>query len=442
MKTRIKYIVITIITVVVVSCSKDDNTFQGPDPIQEQQETEVLVPYIDELNPKHGPRESVVTITGVNFGTDLTKLQVYFNESEARVISLSDDMITATVPNKAGSGTVKVIAGGNEAVGPHFTYYSTGLVKTFAGSENGFADGNKDEAMFRNPMGMAMDNEGNIYIADADNHKIRKISTDGVVSTLAGSKEGYLDGPTDKALFNSPHGIATDNMGNVYVADMGNHSIRKITSFGVVTTVAGNGVPGNADGPGSMAQFNSPIGITIDKENNVYVADYYNDRIRKILPNGEVTTYAGSKYGYEDGPANSAKFAYPASIAIDSTGNLYVADSDNDKIRKIAADGIVSTLDAGGPTENDGPTQNFRNPHGISIDAHGNIYIADTYNNVVKKVYPNGELVVLAGSTAGSKDGTGTEAQFYLPFCFVFDTEGNVFVSDSRNDRIRKIVQE
>ena len=183
---------------------------------------------------------------------------------------------------------------------------------------------------------MAVDSSGNVYVTDENNHRIRKITTNGVVSTLAGTNaEGFKDGTASTAQFYYPYGVAVDSSGNVYVADSNNHRIRKITPEGVVTTFAGS-TEGFADGTGNTAQFYYPAGVAVDSSGNVYVTDNGNHRIRKITSAGVVTTFAGTgTKDFADGAANTAKFRYPSDVAVDSSGNVYVADERDDRIRKI-----------------------------------------------------------------------------------------------------------
>ena len=217
-----------------------------------------------------------------------------------------------------------------------------GTVSALAGSPwTGFAEGAGEDARFYYPHGVAVDASGVIYVADGYNHRIRKITADGVVSTRAGTGiSSFADGAVSMAHFNNPSGVAVDNAsGNLYVADDRNHRIRKITADGMVSTLAGNGAKGLADGEGDAAQFHFPNGVAVDASGNVYVADELNHCIRKITADGMVSTLAGSGVeGFADGESSSAKFARPCGIAVDASGNVYVAEWGNHCIRKIMAE--------------------------------------------------------------------------------------------------------
>ena len=265
-------------------------------------------------------------------------------------------------------------------------------VTTLAGSGTaGSADGTGSDASFRNPYTVALDASGNVYVADRGNNMIRKISPAGVVTTLAGSATaGSADGTGSTASFNNPYGVAVDASGNVYVADGNNNMIRKITPAGVVTTLAGSPTPGRADGTGAAASFYGPTGVAVDAGGNLYVAERYNHTIRKITPAGVVTTLAGSgTTGKADGTGSAASFRNPSALAVDAGGNLYVADSSNSMIRKITPAGMVTTLAGSGTAgraDGAGPAASFRSPLGVAVDTSGDLYVADTSNNMIRKI--------------------------------------------------------
>lgn len=319
------------------------------------------------------------------------------------------------------------------------------VVTTLAGSGAfGFLDGTGAAAQFNAPWGVSTDATGNVYVADYLNNKIRKITPAGVVSTLAGSTQGFADDTGTAAQFYLPTGVATDAAGNVFVADTYNEKIRKITPSGVVTTFAGSGVYGFTDGTGAAAQFHDPFGIATDAAGNVYVADTNNNKIRKITPTGVVSTLAGSTYGFADGTGAMAQFYRPYGVATDAAGNVYVADKDNHKIRKITPAGEVSTLAGStqGFADGIGTAAQFNNPYGVTTDAAGNVYVGDGLNNKIRKITPAGVVSTVAGSTAGFTDGTGVAAQFSRPYGVTTDAAGNVYVGDWNNSKIRKITQQ
>lgn len=300
-------------------------------------------------------------------------------------------------------------------------------VSTYAGSDN-YLDGNGTATRFNQPKGIAADGAGNVYVADATNNRIRKIDASGNVTTIAGSKSGYLDGTGTAAQFNNPSGIAVDVFGNLYVADTGNNRIRKISSTGSVTTIAGGYLTGSSDGNATNATFNNPSGIAVDGAGNLYVADTLNSRIRKIDSSGNVTTIAGGTPGFTDGNGTSSQFNTPYGITIDQTGYIYVADTYNNAIREIDPLGNVNTVSS------------VHSPYGVKIDSLGDLYVADTGYHQIIKIDGNGTTTIVAGSTSGYVDGNASGAKFSLPKDLAIDGAGNVFVADTANDRIRKIL--
>ncbi len=327
------------------------------------------------------------------------------------------------------------------------------FVGTIAGtgarySGSGYADGSGTAARFSTPQGMVMDNSGDIYIADPGNRRIRKMTQAGIVTTYAGSGTiGSLDGPKATAEFRWPGSIALDNSGNMYVSDEENHTIRKITAGGTVSTLAGgNGVPGFADASGLSARFDEPAGLDTDASGNIYVADKDNNRIRRITPAGAVTTFAGSgTYAHTDGTGIAAAFANPWDVEIDGSGNLFVTD--NNSVRKITPAGVVTTV-AGvlgsGQVDGTGSAALFDWPTGITIDkVTGNLYVVDKSSGQIRKVTQAGVVTTLAGIVYewDAIDGPGLGAAFAWPDDVVISSKGVLYISDTDNSKIRLMIE-
>jgi len=338
---------------------------------------------------------------------------------------------------------------------PIYTPYA---FTNFAGQPGivGAADGIGNAAGFNLPHGIAADNAGNLYVSDTFNQTIRKITPDGTVTTIAGSAgaRGYVDGvgTGQPARFTSPIGLSIDSNGNLYVGDTGNQTIRKVTSSAIVTTVAGQvGITGSANGTGNGASFNNPQGTVVDSAGNIYVADNVNRTIRKITPAGLVTTFAGRTglQGTNDGPGNVARFYQPSGMAVDRADNIYVTDV---AIRKITSAGVITTLagcpppgctDPLGSVDGPGNVARFGIAQGITLDAAGNLYVADSSNDTIRKLTPSGTdwmVTTLAGSPgqAGAADGVGSDARFNQPDGVAVDSAGTVYVVDSAEHRISR----
>jgi sugar lactone lactonase YvrE len=309
---------------------------------------------------------------------------------------------------------------------------------------SGNADGPAAQASFHGPRGVATDVAGNVYVADTQNNLIRKLTVDGMVSTLAGSGvAGFQDGDGPQASFSSPNGVAVDAAGNVYVADTGNHRIRKISPQGRVSTLAGTGVRGNADGLGSEARFNMPQALVVDAEGDVYVADTYSHQIRRITPTGQVSTWAGrGTPGSLDASGLEASFAYPIGIALDGAGNLYVTEKFNRDVRKITPAQVVSTVAGTGTSGGqDGPvgSATFDCPWGIAVDANGAVYVSDCGYDTIRMITA-GQVSTLAGQAKkyGDQDGVGVQARFSMPGGLALHA-GELIVADAGNSLLRKV---
>lgn len=314
---------------------------------------------------------------------------------------------------------------------PVSTNLSKATVTTLAGPIFLVTGSIGSPATFAAPSGVAVDASGNVYVADQGNNLIRKIDPSGVVTTLAGSGQaGSANGIATVASFRVPWGVAADAAGNVYVADEENNLIRMISPAGVVSTLAGSGKPGSADGTAAAASFSGPSGVAVDAGGNVYVADQGNKSIRKISPDGMVSTLSGS-------------FSRPTGVAVDTSGNVYVVDQANESVLKITPAGVVSTLAGGGPAGSAngiGSAASFLLPYGLAVDAAGNVYVADAGNELIRMITPAGVVSTLAGGGTGvSINGPGTAASFHTPFGVAVDGAGNVYVADYSINMIRKI---
>jgi len=358
------------------------------------------------------------------------------NINSAPVISYTDQVFTKNV-------VITPVAPTHSGGAVPATVY--GEVSYHAGSTDGYQDGPATSARFGGVSGAAFDSHGNMFIAEWYGHRIRKMTPGGEVSTFAGSSvQGSANGTGTAASFNFPYHIAIDANDNLFVTDRNNQLIRKITPAGVVTTFAGSGLSGSANGTGTAASFSSPLGITIDASNNLYVTESSNDNIRKITPAGVVTTFAGNgTAGFANGAGTAAIFNNPSDIAIDNNGNLYVADQGNHRIRKITPTGVVSTFagsGTGGTIDGTGTNAAFWGPIGIAVDQLNNVYVSELSTVDVRKITPAGVVTRLAGniSNSGYVNGVGTAARFTNPIGLVVDKAGMLYVMDSRY--VRKIV--
>lgn len=302
----------------------------------------------------------------------------------------------------------------------------------------GVVDGAAAASRFSDPYGVAIAHDGTIYVADGgDSNRIRRIAPDGTVSTLAGGREGYADGPAASAAFNTPSGLALDTNGNLYVADTGNHVIRRIARDGTVSTVAGSGKPGFADGKGAGASFNGPVGVAVDRAGIVYVADTYNDRVRRIAPDGMVSTVAGAAGpGDADGPAASAGFDTPTALAVAADGSIFVADTGNNAIRKIGKDGQVSTF-AAAPEHEKRPI--LREPVGLALARDGYLYAACGSGGRILQFAPDGSYHALVNADPAATEGDDADVRLYAPRGLALERDGSLLATDALALRVQRL---
>jgi uncharacterized protein (TIGR03437 family) len=376
----------------------------------------------------------------------------------------SGDNGPATSAQLAGAEGVAVDAAGNlyiaEESNSRIRKVSNGVITTVAGNGTpGFSgdNGPATSAQLNDPQSVAVDAAGNLYIADGGNARIRKVSN-GIITTVAGNGDGEYsgdNGPATSAQV-SPTGVAVDAAGNLYIADAGNDRIRKVSN-GIITTVAGNGISGYGgdNGPATSAQLDHPEGVAVDAVGNLYIADSSNLRIRKVS-NGIITTVAGNgddydsgngdyEYSGDNGPATSAQLHHPEGVVVDAAGNLYIADSWNGRIRKVS-NGVITTVAGNGiygygGDNGSAASAQLNDPQGVAVDAAGNLYIADTYNNRIRKV-SNGVIVTVAGTgTQGysGDNGPAISAELGFPYGVAVDAAGNLYIADFGNNRIRKV---
>ena len=328
---------------------------------------------------------------------------------------------------------------------------TSGIISTVAGNGTaGYAgdNGSATIAHLNFPSGIAVTSSGILFVADSDNSRLRQVSTSGTITTIAGN--GAYSGSGNLA-FNNPTGIAMDASGNWYVADAGTNTIRKFSITGAVSTIAGSGVYGYAgdNASATTAEFSYPAGVAVDTSGNVYVVDSYNSRVRKIATNGLITTVAGNGtrgFAGNGVAATSAELDFPQGIAVDRAGNLYIADTNNCRIRKVSG-GIITTIAGNGTagyTGDNGPASSseLNYPYGVAVDSTGNVYIADTLNNVIRQISTSGTISTIAGNGfAGYSGDSGapTSAQLNFPADLAVDPSGNLYIADAGNYVVRSV---
>lgn len=391
---------------------------------------------ITSINPSTGPKNTPVTIIGSGFSNVSSENVVTINGKVCPVINSTATQLTITIPPSAGSGKIKVEAAGADAESSNFEFVITTTVTTIAGSSQGLNDGQGFAAQFNFLRGITLDTQGNLLIADGD--RIRKVSSNGLVTTIAGSTGGFLDGQGILAKFDGVTGIVITATGAIHVTERFNHKIRVINNTGIVSNFAGT-IRGFSDGNRFFAAFNIPNGIVIDASGNTFVADSFNRRIRKIAGDN-VTTFSGnSNSASTDGQGVSASFEFPRGLSIDNSGNLYVTD-DFILIRKITPTGLVTTIagSTSGFADGQGTAARFNNATGIVADSEGNLFVTD--GSKIRKITSNGLVTTLAGTaTKGFVDGNADIAQFNNLDGITIDSQGNLYVADTGNFKIRKI---
>ena len=333
-------------------------------------------------------------------------------------------------------------------------------IDTVVGSRDLRDNGPATEAWLRSPGGVALDGAGNLFIADTDNHRIRKVDSAGGISTVAGTGErgfGGDGGPAVNAQLSAPSGVALDGAGNLFIADTDNHRIRKVDATGTITTVAGSGLPafggdGRDGGPATAARLSAPSGVAVDGAGNLFIAESFYNRIRKVDSAGVITTVAGTGeffggFSGDGGPATAARLRSPGGVALDGAGNLFIADSGNNRIRKVDATGTITTIAGTGEygfSGDGGPAIQaaLNYPSGVALDGAGNVYIADTYNHRIRKVDSAGVITTVAGAGEfgfGGDGGPAIQAALNYPSDVVADGAGNLFIAATENHRIRKV---
>ncbi|THU34043.1 T9SS type B sorting domain-containing protein [Niastella caeni] len=319
--------------------------------------------------------------------------------------------------------------------------------------------GQANNAKFNNPRAVATDTEGNLYIADMRNHVIRKVNNNGIVNTVAGNGtagNSGAGGPATAAQLAQPTGMTIDNDGNIYIADYNSSVIKKVTTSGIMTVFAGNGTEGFSGdgGPASQAKLYRPTAVAVDKDGNLYISDASNKVIRKVTKAGVISTIAGvpgrAGYSGDGGPATKALLTQPAGIAVDYSGNVYIADPSNSVIRKVNPAGIITTFagtGTAGYSGDNGPATKAQfqigSPQGLAVDPAGNVYASDYQNHAIRKINAKGIITTIAGTGAPDYAGDGGPAilaKIWYPIGIATDIAGNVFITDSYNNTIREIV--
>lgn len=413
-----------IIISVTASCSKSGSPSGPSGPTGPTSPSTPSTPTIASVAPDSGAYNTTVTITGTNFSTTTSSDIVSFNGTPATVSAATTTQLTVSVPPGAGTGVIKLTIGSNTITGPAFNYLYTYTVSTLISGS---------PAQFNDPFGLAVDTAGNIIVADDGNNKIKMVTPAGVVTTIAGNgTPGFNNGPSTGAEFLDPPSVAVDKNNNVFVADPFNYKIREL-SGGTVSTVAGTSV-GETNGPVSTAQFDSPAWLTVDSAGNIFVCDAH--YIREISGGTVSTLYDGHNY--------TSTLVEFTGVALKPADTLILLDDLGANILQLAPGGSVTSIAGTGSAGYfDGPaaTAQFSDATGIAIDASGNILVADEANQRIRKITPAGVVSTIAGSgMAADVDSTGTAAGFNYPHGIAVDKKsGAIYVLEPSTNRIRKI---
>ncbi|RKN64978.1 hypothetical protein D7231_27210 [Streptomyces klenkii] len=345
-----------------------------------------------------------------------------------------------------------------DAIAEPTTPLSGSVITTVAGNGTpGFGGdgGPATAAGLRCPYGVALDAAGNLYIADYQNHRVRKVGPDGIITTVAGDgSKGYGGdgGPATEASLKDPAGVALDGQGNLYIADRSNQRVRKVGPDGVIVTVAGDGTAafGGDGGPATAASLNFPHAMVADGAGTLYIADDYNHRVRKVGPDGTITTVAGDGsdgFSGDGGPATAASLHFPHAVAVDGAGNLYIADRYNYRVRRVGPDGIITTVAGNGTIGfggDGGPATAaaLNLPQCVVVDGAGNLYITDYGNERVRRVGPDGIITTVAGDGSKGYGGDGGPAPLAAldqPLGIALGDAGELYIGDFGNHRVRKV---
>jgi len=395
--------------IALISCSDDGKVSDGNEVIIDSKETTIT-----SASPLSGKKNAQITIKGTNLGTNSTDVQVFFGDVNAVVQSVKEDEVVVSVPSMAPDEAIKVVKGNKEFVAGMFEYIPTVTVSNIRKGQ---------VELFPNQV--AIDKLGNVYFTVNATDEVDLISPSGMYSNFV-----------KELLVGNALAIATDNSNNVYISDLDGY-IWKVMPSGVKARILNDS--------GNLIRLSGPSGMCFDSKNNLFVTDFNYGRIIKVTPVGVVSIFVGTDQGFADGDRKTAKFYQPNGIVSDKQDNLYVADYMNNRIRKITPDGIVTTLAGSsvrGRTDGTGLNATFDRPRGITIDKKDNLYITDYENNTIRRLSAKGKVTTIAGGSFGFKNGDGDFAEFARPNGIAITPEGIIFVADELNGELRKIILE